>query len=321
MRILQLLLIQFILCLPACTVQAQLTYPYPVKSVTITLDGLNVNMAYMDIAPNNPNGEAVLLLHGKNFTGFYWKNVIVFLANAGYRVIVPDQVGWGLSSKPDVKYSFEMLASNNRILLDSLHINRIHVIGHSMGGMLASRFALMFPERVGKLVLEDPLGLEDYKKFVPYKSIEQQYKKEQDATYASYKKYQQGYYPAWKPEYEVYVKQQAEALKQKDFSSVAYINALTYQMIYEQPVIYEINNLKMPVLLVVGQLDRTIPGKDMLKKEQVNLHGNFPQLALKAKQKLMDCKVITLPGVGHIPHIQKPALFNSVVLDFLKRSK
>ncbi len=317
MRIQALIFILVISLLPFLS-SAQIKYPYPVKSITLSLDGQDVKMAYMDVVPKEPNGESILLLHGKNFTGFYWKGVIDFFSNAGYRVIAPDHVGWGLSSKPDMKYSFEMLASNNRTLLDSLHIEKINVLGHSMGGILATRFALMFPERTLRLILEDPLGLEDYKKFIPFKTIEQQYQKELSGTYASYKKYQQSYYPVWKPEYEVYVKAQAEPLKQKDFNSVAYINALTYQMIYEQPVLYDFDKLTMPTLLIVGQLDRTILGKEMLTKEQQKLHGNFPIMASKAKSRIKNCQLIVLPGVGHIPHIQSPALFNKNVLSFLK---
>ena len=64
-----------------------------------------------------------------------------------------------------------------------------------MGGMLATRFALMYPQMVTKLILEDPLGLEDYKKFIPFQPIEALYKNELKATYASYKKYQESYYP------------------------------------------------------------------------------------------------------------------------------
>ena len=296
---------------------SQLKYPYPVKSISLSLNGENVKMAFMDVSPPNPNGQSILLFHGKNFTGFYWKKVMDYFLDEGFRVIAPDQVGWGLSSKPDMKYSFELLASNNRILMDSLHIKRINVIGHSMGGMLAVRFALMFPERVSKLVLEDPLGLEDYKKFVPFRSIEAQYKKELMATYSSYKKYQQGYYPTWKPEYEVYVKAQAEPLKQKDFNSVAYINAITYQMIYEQPVLYEFKKIATPTLLIVGQADRTILGKDLLGR-QAQKHGNFPLMAAKAKQAIKNSKLIVVPGVGHIPHIQAPDAFNKYVLNFIK---
>lgn len=300
--------------------QAQnIKYPYPVKYFDINIDGQIAKMAFMDVKPSTPNGQSVILFHGKNFTGFYWKEVIAFLSNSGYRVIVPDQLGWGLSTKPNIKYTFEMLAQNNKLLLDSLQIDKVNIIGHSMGGMLATRFALMYPEKTAKLILEDPLGLEDYTKFVPYKTMEQQYKKELSATYASYKKYQRSYYPVWKPEYEQYVMAQAEPLKQKDFSSVAWINALTYQMIYEQPVLYDFNKLKVPVLLLVGQLDKTIVGKEMLPAKKIKLHGNYPILAARAAKKIKNVKVVVLPGVGHIPHIQKPDIFRKNVLGFLKQ--
>ena len=298
--------------------QAQnIQYPYPVKYITIEVEGQNAKMAYMDVKPLKPNGQTVILLHGKNFTGFYWKNVIAFLSVAGYRVIAADQLGWGLSTKPNAKYTFEMLAQNNKLILDSLQIEKVNVIGHSMGGMLAVKFALMYPERTSTLILEDPLGLEDYRKFIPYKPIEQQYKKELGATYASYKKYQQGYYPVWKPAYEQYVEAQAKALNQKDFSSVAWVNALTYQMIYEQPVLYDMEKLTAPVLFIVGQSDRTILGKDMLPAAKQKLHGNIPALAAKAAKKIKNSKVIVLAGVGHIPHIQNIEAFKNSVLPFL----
>ena len=185
-------------------------------------------------------------MHGKNFNGYYWKNLISFLTANGYRVIVPDQVGWGRSGKPNIHYSFHLLAANTKQLLDSLHVSQTHVIGHSMGGMLAARFALMYPQDVNKLIFEDPIGLEDYKTFVPYQPVEKQFEKELKASYESYKKYQQGYYPAWKPEYEQYVAAQAEALSKPDFEQTAWANALTYQMIYEQPVVYEFKNINLP---------------------------------------------------------------------------
>ena len=90
----------------------------------------------------------------------------------GFRVIVPDQVGFGKSTKPKTfQYTFQQLALNTKTLLDSLGINKITVLGHSMGGMIAVRFALMYPETTEKLVLENPLGLEDWKLKVPYTPI------------------------------------------------------------------------------------------------------------------------------------------------------
>jgi len=294
-----------------------ISYPYPVHYFSINADGQNLQMAYMDVKPEKANGSSVILFHGKNFNGFYWGKVIAALASAGYRVIAPDQVGWGKSTKPNMKYTFEILARNNKLLLNSLNIQHINVIGHSMGGMLATRFSLMYPQLVIKLILEDPLGLEDYKKFIPMQTIESLYKKELKATYTSYKKYQQSYYPVWKPEYEIYVKVQAEPLQQKDFASVAYVNALAWQMIYEQPVLYEFKNLSMPVLLIVGEKDRTVLGKNLLSKNEQAPHGNFPILAKKEAAQMKNARVIIVPGVGHIPHIQKTEVFNTDAIKFL----
>jgi pimeloyl-ACP methyl ester carboxylesterase len=145
-------------------------------------------MAYMDAKPSDSNGKTVLLFHGKNFNGYYWQDVISFLNNSGYRVIVPGQVGWGRSDKPNIHYSFHLLAVNTMQLLDSLTTKKVHVIGHSMDGMLAARFALMFPNVVNKLIFENPIGLEDYKTFIPYQKVEEQYEKEVKADYDDYKK-------------------------------------------------------------------------------------------------------------------------------------
>lgn len=297
-------------------------YPYPVKSFNLYVEKQQVTMAYMDVPPSSKaNGQTIVLLHGKNFNGFYWKDVIDVLIKNGYRVIVPDQAGWGKSSKPDIHYSFHMLANNTKLLLDSLHINQVVVVGHSMGGMLATRFALMFPQRTSLLILENPIGLEDYKRFVPYKTLTELYQNELSATYESYKKYQQSYYPVWKPEYEVLVKAQAEALTAADFPSVAWANALTYQMIYEQPVVYEFDSLKMPVLLIIGQEDRTVVGKKDLTEVQKKMYGNYPALGKKVKRLIPRCTLVELPGVGHIPHIQSTAEFNNHLLTFLRNSK
>src|SRR3954467_964380 len=77
------------------------TYPYPVQFLPLTIEQQQARMAYMDVQPAKPNGQTVLLLHGKNFNGYYWKEVIATLSNNGYRVVVPDQVGWGQSDKPN----------------------------------------------------------------------------------------------------------------------------------------------------------------------------------------------------------------------------
>ena len=307
-----ILAMPFLLCL-----SAQVNYPYPLQHFYFSVENKNVRMAYMDIAPSIPNGKTIILFHGKNFNGYYWKDIVPALTEKGYRVIVPDQLGWGRSDKPDLHYSFHMLANNNKLLLDSLHIEKVSVVGHSMGGMLAIRFALMYPATIEKLALENPIGLEDYKGFVPYQKLEKIYAKENAATYESYKKYQQTYYPEWKPEYEQYVQAQAEAFTDPNFHNIAWANAVTYQMIYEQPVIYEIDKIKVPTLLIIGQSDRTIVGKDLLNEDLKATHGQYPLLGKMVQQKIAKSKLVELQGVGHIPHIQVPVLFKQAMFAFL----
>jgi pimeloyl-ACP methyl ester carboxylesterase len=259
-----------------------------------------------------------MLFHGQNFNGYYWKDVIAFLVKAGFRVIVPDQPGWGRSDKPDLHYSFHLLSYAMNKLLDSLHIGKIHLIGHSMGGMLASRFTMNFPNKVEKLVLENPIGLEDYNRFVPYQTTDQLYEKELSGTYESYKKYQQSYYPQWRPEYEQYVQAQAEALKSPEFPRIARINAITYQMIYEQPVCYEWDRINAPTLLVIGTDDRTIVGKALLSDDDKNKYGQYPALAKKTKEQIPNALLMEMPGIGHIPHVQDLGQYKQIILSFLK---
>ncbi len=94
-------------------------YPYPVRFLPLTNDLQQVSMAYMDVPPGaESNGKTVVLMHGKAFGGYYFRNVIEALAGSGYRVVVPDQIGWGKSPKPDVHYSFQLLAANTAALLE-----------------------------------------------------------------------------------------------------------------------------------------------------------------------------------------------------------
>ncbi len=117
-------------------------YPFPVSYLSFEIEREPIRMAYMDVRPNaHATGRTVVLLHGKNFYGSYWERTIRALTQVGFRVVVPDQIGFGKSSKPDISYSFDLLASNTARLLDELNIRQAAIVGHSMGGMLAVRFA------------------------------------------------------------------------------------------------------------------------------------------------------------------------------------
>ncbi|WP_345949879.1 alpha/beta hydrolase [Mucilaginibacter sp. PAMB04274] len=285
-------------------------YPYPVSFMPLKVEGQDIRMAYMDVKPTSANGKTVMLFHGKNFGGYYWGNVIKALTAKGYRVIVPDQIGFGKSSKPFIHYSFHKLATFNKKLLDTLGVQKATIMGHSMGGMLATRFTLMYPNTVDKLLLEDPIGLEDYRTFVPYQSAEQDYATELKTSFESVKNYYQtSYFTQWKPEYDYLVKIGAGVSKSADFPRYAKVAALTFEMIYEQPVCYEFGLIKVPTVLFTGKEDKTIVGKALLSDEERARHGQYKLLGPATAKKIPGCKLIEFDNCGHIPHIEVPDKF------------
>ncbi|MBA4849204.1 alpha/beta fold hydrolase [Emticicia sp. BO119] len=295
-------------------------YPFPVKYITINSQKQELQMAYMDVKPDKANGKVVMLLHGKNFNGAYWRQTTEVLTKAGYRVIIPDQIGFGKSSKPlNYQYSFQDLARNTKQILDDLGIRKLCVLGHSMGGMLATRFVLMCPDMVEKFILVNPIGLEDYKLKVPYQTIDEAYQKELKQTYQTLKKYQQtNYYDGqWKSAYEEWLAPLAGWTLNKDYSIIAWNSALTSDMIMTQPVAYEFDKIKTPTLLIIGQRDRTAIGKDRVSKELQATMGNYPELGKLTQAKIANSKLVPIEGVGHLPHIEAFDKFITPLLDFL----
>jgi pimeloyl-ACP methyl ester carboxylesterase len=315
-----LLLLGAIRATPTFAQQSSALHPkYNVQFFQLQVENQDLRMAYRDARPTGtPNGKTLLLLHGKNFSGFYWEATIEFLAQQGFRVVAPDQLGFGASSRPDIHYSFHQMAQNTKALLDYLGVQQVDVIAHSMGGMLGVRFTLMFPETVGKLVLENPIGLEDYRKLVPYISLQEQYAAELRQTYDKMRDYQKSYYPGgWKPEYEAFVQNQASVLDTGEYPRDAWSSALTYEMIYEQPVVYEMGEISRPTLLIIGQDDRTVVGKNRLPVSLISVAGQYPDLGRKTHAVIKGSTLIEVPDCGHIPHIQKSEEFRNAVMTFL----
>lgn len=297
-------------------------YPYEVFHLDFENQGKQLKMAYMDIRPTNENGKTVVLLHGKNFNGAYWKTTIEALTKEGYRVVVPDQIGFGKSSKPlGYQFTFQQLAANTKEILNKLQIRKIYLLGHSMGGMIATRFALMYPETVEKLILENPIGLEDWKLVVPYTTIDENYKNELKASYETTKSYQSRFYydNKWKPEYDEWVYLLTGWVKDPEYPIVAMNNAQTSDMVFTQPVVYEFQHIKSPTLLIIGTRDRTAIGKDKVKNETIREKmGLYQNLGKETRDKIPGAILVELDNVGHLPHIEAFDRFITPLIDFLK---
>jgi pimeloyl-ACP methyl ester carboxylesterase len=237
-----------------------MSIPAPVRFLPLSNDLQPVAMAYEDIpSRTEPNGRAVVLMYGKAFGCYYFRNVIEALTTAEYRVVAPDQIGCGKSPKSDI-HSFQLLAANTAAVLDHLGVERAAVLGHSTGGMTAVRFTLMNPDRITHLVLEDPLGLADYRTGIPPQSDESLYQHELHWTDpATIHGYVAGYFvhpdpTVWEPLADVLVR----VTLGPDYPRWARTAALTFQMIYQQPVRFEYLQIAPPTLLLVGAEDHAV---------------------------------------------------------------
>lgn len=300
-------------------------YPYEVKYFDFDSQRQPLQMAYMDVAPEGQaNGRTVVLLHGKNFCGATWQGTIEALSQNGYRVIAPDQIGFCKSSKPErYQYSFHQLAANTHALLDAIGARHVTIMGHSMGGMLATRYALEYPDDTEQLVLVDPIGLEDWKaKGVPWQSVDAWYQSELGTTAEKIRNYQRSTYYAgsWEPQYDRWVEMQAGMYRGEGKEINAWSQALTYDMIYTQPVFYEFEELKVPTLLLIGEKDNTAIGKQLAPPEVQRQLGHYAVLGEQAAARIPQARLVAFPDLGHSPQIQAPDRFHQALLDGLKNS-
>ncbi|MBS1969341.1 MAG: alpha/beta hydrolase [Bdellovibrionales bacterium] len=282
-------------------------YPFPVEYFKLNAQGQDLKMAYMDLKPAQAAQDTIVLLHGKNFTGAYFAQLANALVAKNFRVIIPDQIGFGKSTKPkSFQYSFQALATNTDALMESLGIHKYRVFGHSMGGMVATRLSLMHPEKVTRLYLVNPIGLEDWKTMTSYRTIDENYKSELASTPEKAKAYQQeNYYGgSWRPEYDKWVEVPRGWMEGPDYPLIAWNSALTSDMIFTQPVVYEFKNLKQPTVLVVGQKDRTAIGRAWAPEGMKKKMGDYPKLGRQVAKMIPKATLIEIKNVGHLPFIE-----------------
>jgi len=298
-------------------------YAFPVQRFEFESQRQKLHMSYLDVRPRASNGHTAVLLHGKNFCAGTWESTIRELTQAGYRVVAPDQIGFCKSSKPErYQYTFQQLAANTRALLDHLGVQRVTVLGHSTGGMLAVRYALLHPQQVEQLVLVNPIGLEDWKALgVPWRSVDDWYARELKTTASSIRQYEQATYYAgqWRPEYERWVQMLAGMYRGPGKDIVAWSSALLYDMIFTQPVLYEFDRIQAPTLLMIGQKDNTAIGKDAAPPELKQKLGDYPRLGKEAARRIPHAKLVEFAELGHAPQIQDPVQFHEALLKGLPR--
>jgi pimeloyl-ACP methyl ester carboxylesterase len=295
---------------PGSITYDEIAYPYPVSYLPLTMYGQDVRMAYMDIAPaGQPNGRTVVLLHGMNFGGFYFAGPIEVLRNAGFRVVVPDQIGFGRSSKPIIPYNFHDMAANTRKVLQTLGIAQAAIVGHSMGGMLAARFSASYPEMTERTVIYNPIGLTDPRYQTKWRTADDSYKatmaQSHDQIYQAFYANIRRYFPtpgSWKPEYENYVRILYAPTLGSEWPRLAMVRAIYTQITYLDPVVYDWAKIKSKTLVIGGDKD----GPD------------FPERAKYIADTIPGAQLVLIPNAGHVPHLEMPEIFNRELLKFLR---
>jgi pimeloyl-ACP methyl ester carboxylesterase len=296
-------------------------YPYPVHLLPVVDDGKQLNMAYMDVAPAQPNGRTVVLLHGRNFPSSYWAPVIRMLNEAGFRVVVPDQIGFGKSSKPSGELHFDTLARNTIALLDHLKIDKAEIIAHSLGGMLGVRIARAYPDRVVHLVLTAPIGLEDYRLYVPPTPTEKIIETEDKLTAEGYRKQLQTNYAIKLPAEAItpFIDARFNIKGSPDYPRWLRAFVSSGQMIYREPVAHEIPLITAPTLFVMGADDHNAPGRPNAPEALRAKMGQNAELARQLAAQMPNARAEVIADTGHLVFLEAPEKYKELVLGFLGR--
>lgn len=294
-------------------------YPAPMHWRPCAWGGQNLRMAYMDIQPTaKKRYRTVVLLHGRNFDSSYWAGPIRDLAGAGFRVIVPDQIGFHKSSKPDVAYSLDILAELTINLLSGLQIGQASFIGHSAGGMLAVRLAATYPKRVERLILEDPVGLADYRHYIPPQSLETLIAAERRRTVAAYRALLRESFPVLPAKaMEPFVEWRMRLAHSGEYERFCKASALITEMIYRESIRDQFDDIPAPTLMIVGERDKTVPLIHYAAPEIAAKMPSVQQAAASAVKDMQKGSLFVVPGVGHVPHLEAADAFRDKTLAFL----
>lgn len=239
------------------------------------------------------SGKPLVLVHGLGSSLETWKNNLNPLAES-FRVYAFDMLGFGLADKPKIQYRIGVFKDFLAGFLDALGLRRVHLLGNSLGGLIAVWFALHHPDRLEKLVLESAAGLEEGTRYLIMDFMGEWWTLEKLKRF-----YQFVYYDPSKVNSEIL------NLRLDYFSSPEAQHAYksTLNMPREWRLLPEkLPTLEVPTLILWGAEDRLIPVK----------HAHqFHRLIKNSKLQIFE-------RTGHVPHAEKPEAFNHAVKTFLQ---
>ncbi|MFJ5762560.1 alpha/beta fold hydrolase [Neobacillus sp. NPDC093182] len=246
-------------------------------------------------------GEPLLLIMGLSLSSKSWFRTIPALSKQ-YKVIVFDNRGVGLSGKPNSPYSIELMADDAKAVLDATGVESAHIYGISMGGMIAQRLALKYPERIRSLILGCTTSGGE-KHVQPSAEVSMLMLSRASSTATPEEM-------AWATAPILYSQSFienrrdliAEDIQRRiEIPVLPYAYMLQLQACLSHDTYNEIHQIKAPVLVIHGDEDRLVP------------YENGVTLA----EKVPNAEFLTIKGAGHIYITEANDLVNKTVLEFL----
>lgn len=267
-------------------------------------------LAYLD---TGKGARTILFIHGLGtYSGTWFRNMSVL--SDDFRCIAVDLPGNGFSDKRRQAFGMQYFAACIYDLLQQLQLHEVTVCGHSMGGQVAIHLALNAPELVSSLILCAPAGFEVFSPWERslYRSMLQFWgmfsNNESSLRSSIYSSFYEN--PAQADELIREMVQIMRSYASDDYRAMA--DACIDAML-EEPIADRLGELKMPVLVVFGEMDALIPNQ--------MLHpGSTKALAQRAVQRMPKGQLVTIPFAGHFIQWEKAAEVNAAIRRFMSET-
>ncbi|MEQ1505181.1 MAG: alpha/beta fold hydrolase [Myxococcota bacterium] len=288
---------------------SELWAPLPVQHVTV--DGIDI--AYVDSGPVDGGGPPVVLIHGLSSWIGFWEYQLPALAKT-HRVLALDLPGFGASGRPDAPYTPPWYADVVTGWMSALGIDAAVLVGHSMGGQIATTIALDHPDRVEALVLAAPAGIESFSPgagalMKQYWTDRRTYDTpEEEIRYAftglAFARVDDGV--------ERLLSERVRMRGTDALLGTSVAVARCVAGMVDFPVYDRLGGLTVPTLVVFGSDDRMIPNP-------LVTGGTTRAIARRAKQAIPGAELVVIEGAGHTVHHDAPEVFDPAVEAFLAR--
>ncbi len=292
---------------------AEIWSPLPVQHVTVH----GIDIAYLDSGdppdapPSGNSASTIVLIHGLSSYSSFWEYQIPHLARH-HRVLALDLPGFGQSGHPDAPYTPPWYAEIVADWMAAVWAPRAVVFGHSMGGQIAMTLALTHPERVEKLVLAAPAGIE---RFSPGTGqFMKSWWTETRAMEAGEDEIRANFVATVFNHHddgvERLIEERVRMGHSPSFAATSVAVSRSIAGMIDFPVWNRLPGIAAPTLIVFGSDDHLIPNP-------VFTGGTTRSIGEEAARRIPDSELVILPGAGHTVHHDDPRGFNAAVDRFL----